>query len=346
MTLKGTSKGKKMGMSKRVWHLILLLAFSALFTACGSGNAAKENSARVSYEDIIYNHRIDLLKNEPYYFPSNLPGSETIVSLPLKRFDLIFVGHYQLDPENDLTQIVSMLIPGLYTHVLMYLGKDSDGYAYAVEMNGDEDIDFSVDLSGFHMNGRLYVYCLGSDYTKECPRDEYARGIETYDFMWPKRVEPGLHQRLMGYEKELVATIKGDIQNAFPFQIPLGLDLFGKNIILVNDGRDNGADCSSYITSLFESFASVCLDDVTMQADAFTDYYFNDPKGQKAYLPAEYNPFGTEDIYVSDFLTDYGFHIVNGTPRQTKCPDGRIEVGIPTPQKLFDSPSMVEIEAD
>ena len=332
-----------MGYSKKVWNFLLFLVLPVLFFGCGSGNSANESSNRVSYEDIVHYNRIELLKNEPYYFPSNLPGDENIVFQPLKRFDLIFVGHYQINIDDDMTQIVSMLIPGLYTHVLMYLGKDSDGYAYAVEMNGDENIDFRVDTSGFHMNGRLYVYCLGSDYNKVCPRDEYSRGIETYDFMWPKQLESGLYQRLMGYEKELIATIKNDLQSAFPFQIPLGLDFFGKNIILVNDGRENGADCTSYITSLFEETASVCMEDITLQADAFTDYFLNDPKGQEAYFPAAYNPFADEDIYVSDFLLDYGFDIINGAPRQTKCPDSRVEVGIPTPQKLFDSPSMVEI---
>jgi hypothetical protein len=300
----------------------------------------------VSYEEVIYQNRIDLLKDKPYYFPANLPNDEQIAYLPLKRFDLIFVGHNNTDTTDNMTRIVSGLIPGLYTHTLMYIGKDSEGYAYAVEMNGNKNIDLHVGALGIHMKGRLFVYCLGSDYSKGCPRDEYFRGIETYDYMWPKRLSPDLRQKLLAHEQELVSTIKDDLINDFPFQIPLSLNTIDKNITLINDGRVNGADCTSYITSLFEKVASVCMDEVTLHADTFVDYFFYDPKGKKAYFPAEYNPFANEDILVSDFLLKYGYDIVDGVPRRTKCPDKRMESGTPTPQKLFDSPSMVEIEAD
>jgi len=250
----------------------------------------------------------------------------------LKRFDLIFVGH-------DFNSSASFLT---------YLGKDSQGFAYAAEMNGDESQNFSVGIEGIRAGGRLFVYCLGSDFgDKMCPKDEYVHGIETYDYMWAKRLQPELKEKLMKNENRLISTIKEDLISAYPTQLPfcIGLDTaFTKVIPLVDDGRQNGADCTAYFVSLFEEVAEVCLDEIRIDAETLESYYLYDPIGQKAKLPAQYNPFSIADIYFSELLSEYGYTFVDNEPRQTSCPDDRVVTCVPTPDLIFDSPSMVEIE--
>ncbi len=85
---------------------------------------------------------------------------------------------------------ITRSIPGKYTHVLTYLGKDSNGFAYAVEMNLSDDQEYILDLDGLKVNGKLYVYCLGRDYElNACPEDRYKYGLETYDFRVAKRMK-------------------------------------------------------------------------------------------------------------------------------------------------------------
>ena len=326
---------------------IIFLLFAVLSLAgCGGGSSTTDNSFSdetiVTYDDIIHDFKIEFLKDEVYYFPANTPNNEKVSTQPLKQFDFIFVGHDRGTAEEG--QNVTDIIPGTYTHMLMYIGKDSDGLAYGIEMNVNADARLEMKEDGtIHIDGQLYLYCLGSDYTKECPKDEYVWGLETYDYLWAKRVTSSLHDSLTAHKDELIAQIKNDLVTKFPFQLPINVDKSKYQIQLVNDGRINGADCTAYMTLLFEEVASVCMDEIHVDADAMRDYYTNDPRGQEVYIPAEDNPLSSEDTYISELLDSGIFSIINNPPRETACPDGREAVGIPTPDKLFNSPSLIEI---
>ncbi len=320
----------------------LLFIIILLFVGCSSDS--DDNSSLVTQNDIVQSYAIDRLVNETYYFPAKKQSHSLPAYQPLEQFDLIFVGH----DFNSSTSSLAYAIPGHYTHILTYLGKDSQGFAYAVEMNGDENQNFSIGIDGLKVGGQLNVYCLGNNFgDKVCPKDAYIYGMETYDYMWAKRLKPELQEQLREHKNKLITTIKEDLISEYPFQLAFHIDLetpLTKVIPLVNDGRQNGADCTAYFISLFEEVANVCLDEIQIDADALESYYLYDPIGQEAKLPAQYNPFSLKDIYLSELLSELGFLLIDNMPRQTSCPDNRIVTGIPIPDLIFSSPSMVEIE--
>lgn len=160
---------------------------------------------------------------------------------------MIFVGHdinESLRDDNLLN--LSYAIPGKYTHVLSYVGKDAHGFAYAVEMNADKNQTFNIDLNGFSVGGEFYLYCLGSDFAKKsCPSHHHIYGMNTYDYMLAKRLNPVLKKGLMRYEEQLIKTMENDLRKGYAFQVPVEIDLetpFRKVIPLIEDGRKNGAD--------------------------------------------------------------------------------------------------------
>ncbi len=328
---------------------LLILIFVSL-TGCGSGSISnpltKEN---VTQEDIVDGYAIDYLSNTPFIFTAIDPDSRAMSYQSLERFDLIFVGYdlYNSSSTNVYTDIIARAIPGTYTHMLMYIGKDSEGFAYAVEINALENQSYTLALDGLRGNGKLFVYCLGSDFAQqECPEDRYRHGLEKYDHMWAKQLAPDLKESLIEHEVILMSTIKQDLINEFPAQIPFHVGLettLTKVIPIINDGRKNGADCTAYITSLFEEVAQVCLDDIRINTSEGTAYYLEDPIGQELIIPEEYNIFGEGDLYFSEVLTTYGYSFVDNIPRKTSCPDGREVVGIPIPDLVFNSPSLIDV---
>ncbi|MEA1918905.1 MAG: hypothetical protein U9N52_03610 [Campylobacterota bacterium] len=290
---------------------------------------------------------VECLKNETYYFPAKKDATAPLSYQALERFDLIFVGH-NVDAAAEGELNLALSIPGYYTHILSYIGKDADGFAYAVEMNTDENKSVTFGLNGLEVNGQLYIYCLGNDFAKKpCPKDDYTYGMETYDYMWAKRLLPQLRERIMSYEKQLLQTIKDDLRYEYPFQLPmhLGLDiLVNKEIPIIDDGRENGADCTGYFVSLFEEIAGVCMDDIRMSAEVFESYYRHNNLGMQAIIPAKYNLFYDEDIYFSKLLNEQEYSFINNAPRQSRCLDARMVVGMPTPNLVFNSPSMLDVD--
>jgi hypothetical protein len=103
------------------------------------------------------NENINLyeLKDQTYYFPANYALNDKTVFLPLRRWDLIFTGDHinQIDDPVDRENI-NYVIPGPFNHVMVYMGKDSKGLAYAIELN----------LYSLEGGGRLSLICLGSDF--------------------------------------------------------------------------------------------------------------------------------------------------------------------------------------
>jgi len=316
---------------------IILLFSLWFFAGCGTGETY------ITQRDIEKDFKVDALHYETYYFPAKKSDNAPVSYLPLKPYDLIFAGH----DFNSTYALLAFATPGKYTHTLMYLGKDSEGFAYGIEMNGDKNDSYSLDRHGLQIDGRLYVYCLGNDFgTKECPQDLYHNGLETYDYKWAKTLTPPLYENLMKHQKELIHTIKEDLTHSYPTQLPfhIGWDtLLTKKIPLVDDGRKNGADCTAYFVTLFEEVGKVCLEDVRMTAAELEDYYLYDPIGEQAKIPAQYNIFSKdEDLYLSTLFNEMGY-LLTDTSRETQCPTHQIVSGVPVPQRLFESPDLIEI---
>lgn len=301
----------------------------------------------VTQEDIESLYLIDRLSSEPYYFPAKKPGG-IVEYQTLERFDLIFVGYdSSLNDKIEDAKALSQGIPGVYSHMLSYLGKDSDGFAYALEMNADKDKSLTISRKGLSVGGRLYVYCLGKDFnSKLCPEDRYIYGIESYDFMWAKRLKPELRSQILLKEDSILARIKQDLLESHPFQLPFQITLETpaiKTVSIINDGFENGSDCTSYYVSLFEAVAGVCLDEIHMRAKDLEFYYLNDSIGQQAVIPKRYNPFFEEDVSIKHLLGESGYSIVDNEPRKTQCLDRRTFQGLSTPELVFNSPSLVDI---
>jgi len=313
------------------------LLLTLLLLGCQS---PEEMDAIDLQKKIVLENQIELLSDDVWHFPAHQAGDQTTTYLPMRRFDLIFTGY---DTHSGSTY--EHVIPGTYTHMLAYIGKDANGFAYGIEMNTDMDATYSIGLNGLQVGGQLYLYCLGSDYgAKPCPADLYFFGIERYDYLWGKTLTPDLKARLMFHENTLMTTVREDLAIGFPFQLPFKVTLmtaFTKEIILHEDGRRNGTDCVDYFVSLFEQKAGVCMDNIRIGADEITSYFLNDPQGKKVVLPAAYNPFTEKDQTIAEMLTEEGFSIVDNQPRQTHCPESPIVSGIAIPDRVFNSSSLV-----
>ncbi len=301
----------------------------------------------ITQHDVSSLYAIEYLNDAVYHFPAVYPDTKATVIQELERFDLIFVG-YDRDAQSAESDVLRLatIIPGTYTHMLAYIGKDSEGFAYGIEMNSSEDQSYSFGIDGLEMDGRLYVYCLGSDFGEyDCPEDDHYYGLEFYDFMVAKKLRPESRASLMEHEDELLATIKRDLVNEYPFQLPFHIgyeSLFTGVIQLVDDGRVNGSDCAAYLSSLFEEVSGVCLRDSRMNASEIKAYYLNDPVGQQAVIPARFN-FLTDDgadLPISEALTTHGYSLINNRARKTACADERIVTGMLTPDRMFNSPDL------
>ncbi len=330
--------------------LVSLFSFIVIFVFATYNSNSYTSLNEFKENNILNSYAIEKLKNDIYYFPAKKFSSASVVYQPLEQFDLIFVGHdINISSENfDIFQNTSALVPGRYTHVLAYIGKDVNGFAYAVEMNADQNQTFSIDFDGLNIGGEFQLFCLGNDFgVNSCPNDTYSYGMKSYDYMWAKQLKPKLKKQLLMYKHQLIVTMKKDLIGKYPFQLPFDIDLgtpLRKIAPFIEDGHHNGADCVSYFVSLFEEVAKVCPDEIRIDASSLRSYYLNDPIGKQALLPAKYNPASDENIYVRELLGDLGYSFVDNNPRQTLCPDGKIVTGIPTPDLLFNSPSMVEIK--
>ncbi len=321
---------------------IFILLFS--FHGCDS-----KNTTKLSLQDeIVKSFKLELLKDEVYYFPAKGIKKQTQSYLALERFDLIFTAYdVNSTSTKPSSKLLSNAIPGDYTHMLMYIGKDTQGFAYGVEMNSNINQNIHIENKQLTVDGQFYIYCLGNDFgLKSCPKDNYFYGIEKYDYMWAKRLNKELHSQLIKYENELMQTIKQDLISRYPFQLPFNISsssALNKQIIIVDDGYRNGGDCSSYFISLFEKIASVCLEDIRISTRELKNYYLYDPLGKKAIIPIKYNIIFNKEIYFTELLNIYNYSFVDQNQRQTECSDRRKVQGLILPSKIFHSASMIEI---
>ena len=326
-----------------VYKTFFILLSSVIVFACTYGVDSPLEEHSFSSPDI------HSLTDDTYYFPVPSVDQSSSWSQPLQRFDLIFVGHnvdLQATSYNKV-QNLAALTPGKYTHVFAYIGKDKNGLAYGVEMNVDKRQEFRMGTDGLKISGQFYLHCLGSDFNNNsCPDNSYLYSINSYDYMMAKRLRPELRKRLMQHESQLIETMATDLAQAYPFQIPVDINLTSiaqKKAYLIDDGRDNGADCTSYFVSLFEEVADICLENVRVEASVLSDYFLNDQLGKRAVIPAKYNPVLNRTVSLNSALGEMGYTLKNNLPRQSACSQQRSVQGIPTPNALFSSPSLESV---
>lgn len=325
------------------WHsyCVMILLLVTLW-GCGSDDTDQE----VNPERVLDEGRVDLLAPEPYIFPASIGPDSPTVSLVLRRWDLIFTGGYRppLDKDSAIETTVADLIPGPFDHIMVYLGKDDAGRAYAAELNVDSLSRGLLDVS---VQGDLRVYCLGFDGGNEPhPSGAHLFDPNYYRSRWALTPVPELRSRLLAHDIELLDALRTDLAAGFPYQLEVetflpSIQATGE-LRLVDDGRRNGAGCSDYWTSLFEDVASVCWPGVRISAAELINYFRTDPVGRDAMAPAVFNPFGNTPVRVGALL-DQGLTVVPAPPHNFPC-EVPSEQGLVTPTRLFSSNLLQEPE--
>jgi len=275
--------------------------------------------------------------------PANENEEDETVYLPLKKWDPIFVGVMKPGLEvGEDPDMLSKFIPGKYDHILVYVGKDMAGFAYAVELNTD-----MVYLEGMTpvVLGGMRFLCLGKDFGKELHTSgRHVADRDMYGIRWAKTFRPENRDKLEAADESLVAAIMEDMSAAFPYQlefVPPMNPFIDRGILLVDDGRRKGAGCADYWTSLFEEFAGICMKGTRISATELTDYYRNDPTGKTVSVPEHLNPLGKGDLRLAALFA-LGFSIVEDEPHRFLC-DGSEERGLVIPDRIARSEALQEI---
>ena len=288
------------------------------------------------FTPILSGEDIHGLNDNVYWFPANYSPRERTVYLPLRRWDIIFTGDrvnepgYTIDSEN-----INLLIPGPFNHIMIYMGKDSRGLAYAVELT----------TGGFDDPGGLRLICLGSDYGLiRHPELQYLQDRRQLNRRWAMRFQDDTRSQLENAEADLMARIKSDLVLGFPYQLEFSHSgsLFDPKVRIVDDGLLGGAGCSDYWTAVFEQYAGICLKGVRMNAEELEAYFLTDPEGQQAFAPPEISPF-PDPISIATII-GLGFYAVNDDPHVFPC-DGTQEAGLVLPSLIMESPILQEIPA-
>lgn len=274
------------------------------------------------------------LSDRTYFFPANQSPEDPTLYLPLRRWDLIFTGDRVNTPGSALDQEnVNRLIPSPFNHLMVYLGKDARGMAYAVELN----------MASFDTDGGIGLIPLGADYgLLESVQDKDIHNRRRLLSRWAMRFRPEARALLQAAETELIARLVADFVMGFPYQLEFrhSGSLFDAEVHLIDDGFTGGAGCTDYWTTLFESYAGLCLKGVRMSAEDLEAYFREDPEGQLAYAPAEISPF-TQPLTLKRIL-ELGFRAVEDQPHVFPC-DGSTEAGLVLPMKLMQHPLLEEI---
>lgn len=279
------------------------------------------------------------LVDEPYLFPVRLPDKDAMGYLPLNRWDIMFMGEVLDDPSTPQNEaLISQIIPGLFNHIAVYLGRDKDGQAYGMEMTPD----FT------HRSHELRLIRLPEYYELAVPVEENTgepvqnKNLVQYTARWAKRFAAEPLGQITAAEERLFAQIQANMEVNLPYQMEYywSGSFFDRAIYIVDDGLKNGANCTDYWLSVFEETAGICFKGVRMNAQEANVYFQTDPVGSNVYVPDFLNPFPAP-LKVSD-LFQMGFYLVEPPPHVFVC-DGSEEVGLPLPDKVFASHLLVDI---
>lgn len=290
----------------------------------------------VPFTPVLAGEDILALRDSVYQFPANFSPREKTVYLSLERWDIIFTGdHVNMPGATVDSENINRLIPGPFNHIMVYMGKDSRGLAYAAELN----------TGGFDDPGGLRLICLGSDYgVIRHPEFQYMHDRRLLDRRWAMRFREDFRGQLTEAEDTLLARLKSDFVLGFPYQLEFSHSgsLFDPSVQIVDDGFRGGAGCSDYWTTLFEEYADLCMKGVRLSAGELEAYFLTDPEGQKAFAPPEISPF-SDPLSIATII-GLGFHAVSDDPHVFPC-DQSTESGLVIPSLILESPMLEEIRA-
>ncbi len=284
--------------------------------------------------------QLNQIKNESYLFAGIQPGSNEITPLPLQRWDIIFMGDLKDDPLTPAFNEAenNIYIPGDYDHILIYLGRNSVGTAYAMELTHS----FVHEIVDFRLI-RLPEFYNALSESDNIPTAVVTKPVWQYQNRWSKRLIPSELEKLVLNEKALLHNIEHDWLNLFPYQLEYEWsgDFNDKKIYLVDDGLQNGASCTDYWLTLFESIGGVCLHNARMNAGELNQYYSNDSDTAQTPLPASLNPFDFT-ITTNALLNFFNFELIDPPAHIFSC-DATQETGVAMPGRLIASPQLEEI---
>lgn len=307
--------------------LLLLLLLTEFITF--SYALTLESSAPVSDKIDLYE-----LRDQTYYFPANYASNDKTIFLPLQRWDLIFTGdHINKTDDTMDRENINYVIPGPFNHLMVYMGKDAKGLAYAIELN----------IASLEEGGGLSLICLGSDFgIFRHPDTQHIHNKRMMRNRWAMRFIEAAYNQLRTHEDLLFSRLQNDLAISFPYQFEIqhSGQLWDRYIYLIDDGFEGGASCSDYWTTLFEVYAGLCIKNVRMSVQEMVEYIRNSPEGRLAYVPPEVSPFSTP-VLVSQLL-DMGFQIVPDGPHIDSC-DGTEETGLVLPSLIMQSDQLEEI---
>jgi hypothetical protein len=305
--------------------VILLCASLVLGTALLAGCEEDGGIPYPGPDEIIRDARLDLLLDEVYQFPAKPFSTRVTEYQPIRKWDVIFAGGGPPGSATSSASMVALAIPGVYDHILVYLGKDARGYAYAAEMNVDS----------FEGGGDLRMFSLGQDYGENIPPSG-TFVFSTHTYYEARRFSESARQAILVKDQDLVRQVTEDLLDNFPYQFEYrhSGNILDHAVYLVDDGRVGGAGCSDYWTTLFEEVAGLCFYQSRMSAAGIRDYFLSDPDGSQVEIPAELNPFGVK-MYVRE-LFQLGFHLVEDQPHQYRC-GGNPEAGLVLPSLVYQS---------
>ncbi len=323
--------------------LVRVFTAVAVLLSGGGCREADEEAEPLSPVQIISEARLDLLSDQLYWFPVNESVDAATHHIPLQRWDVLFVGTSDPEYADAESYAVSLAIPGPYDHVLVYLGKDRTGHAYAAELT---PTGLAIDSEGTAVEGGLQLIALGRDFGRDPPTVSGARIHDRKHYMVrsAKRFAPELLEVLRDQDAYLINQIRTDLLAGLAYQLEFSFVLkppFGAQVLLIDDGFTNGASCTDYWTTLWEG-QGVCVRGSRISADQVIDYYLNDPMGRQAFIPARLNPLGNYTMSMPALLA-LGTTLDNPPVHRFACMDVPPEQGLPVPSRLFHSPDLVEI---
>lgn len=294
-----------------------------------------------SIEPFSQIHLADL-GNEGYLLAARRPDREGVSMLLVRRWDFLFLGNQKDDPKTPEDESATDgLIPGVFNHMLVYVGRDRWGTAYGVEMTTNLSFE-----GPFLRIVKLPEFERPASGSENVRLTVVTKDIERYGARWALRLSDENHARLESAEQGVMEQIETDIQNGLPYQLEYKWsgDIKDKQIFLVDDGREGGATCVDYWLSMLELYAGICIHGSRISAAELEDYFLHDPEGSKAKVPDVLNPFPFS-ITVKTLLL-LGFHPVDPSPHVFSC-DGSEETGLPIPDRLVEgSPELVAIDAE
>jgi hypothetical protein len=286
--------------------------------------------------------RLADLGNEGYLLAAWRPDREGISMLPLRRWDFLFLGNQKDDPKTPEDESATDgLIPGVFNHMLVYMGRDRWGTAYGVEMTTNLSFE-----GPFLRIVKLPEFERSASGSENVRLTVVTKDMDRYGARWALRLSAEKRATLESVGQSILEQIETDIQNGLPYQLEYKWsgDMKDKQIFLVDDGREGGATCVDYWLSTLEIYAGICIHGSRITAAELEDYFLHDPEGSKAKVPDALNPFPFS-ITVKTLLL-LGFHPVDPSPHVFSC-DGSEETGLPIPDRLVErSPDLIAINAE